>query len=736
MIAFLRLVTLVACISCPIAAQSSIRSWGQTTYDTASMEGGMVQIEAAAYATATLRSDGRIFLNGASSVVALTRPPTLANGGGYVDVSISDFGAAAVADDGSIVSWCVLNGTPPTPWLPPAPPLPPGIRYVDVEAGNRFALALRSDNVLVAWGSNQFGQCNVPPLPLGRSVVTLSVDAATCSACLDDGSLVFWGDLSRGQDQVPPLPAGREYTGVTLGWDFVYALRDDGQLVAWGSNDYGQLNVPSLPSGVTYTQVAVGLDHVIACRSDGHMVAWGGNYEGQCNAPALPPGTACRQVAAGAFHSVARLSNGQVLAWGWNGFNAAQTPALASSAMPQASRRWEHMARGEYHSAAIRSDGSVVAWGLNTIGQSTPPTSLQGQRFVQVSCGTAHTLARTEQGRIFGWGDNTFGQIGIPPLPPGVVYSDMTATLSHSVALRSDGRAVAFGANVAGCINVPQLPVGLTYTLCDARYGATALLRSDSSVVIFGSYYPSQVPPIPSAGLEYIDIGLGQSQTATIRSDGVGEWWGSTTSTSQYWRPLPQLSAGVYFVEVDANDQLVVWRSSDGNVKVSGWCSQGEDLVPDLDPGTSYLEISANFLSVAARVGAQSTYVGFHPGCSGTLPATRLVPRDTPKIGQPLKVNLFDLPVDIALLAMGFGKPAAPVSLQSFGMPGCSLAINPDAIAGLVGANHQARFELPIPNKPPLVGLRFYHQALVLDPGANGFGAVVSDAAEGVIGYP
>jgi hypothetical protein len=277
----------------------------------------------------------------------------------------------------------------------------------------------------------------------------------------------------------------------------------------------------------------------------------------------------------------------------------------------------------------------------------------------------------------------------------------------------------------------------MRYTMCDARYASSALLRSDSTVVVFGQAGgTAQVPPPPPAGLEYVDIGLGMFRTATLRSDGVGEWWGSVASTGQYWQPLPQLPLGIYFVEVDANDRLVAWRSSDGIVRVSGWCSQGEDQVPALDPGTSYLEVSANFRSVAARVGAQSTYVGFHPGCSGTLPATRLVPRDTPKIGKPLKVTLFDLPIDIALLAMGFGKPAAPVSLQAFGMPGCSLAINPDAIAGLVGANHQARFELPIPNKPPLVGLRFYHQALVLDPGANGFGAVTSDAAEGVIGYP
>jgi hypothetical protein len=44
---------------------------------------------------------------------------------------------------------------------------------------------------------------------------------------------------------------------------------------------------------------------------------------------------------------------------------------------------------------------------------------------------------------------------------------------------------------------------------------------------------------------------------------------------------------------------------------------------------------------------------------------------------------------------------------------------------------------LPIPDSPSLVGVLFYNQALVLDINAgNPFGAVVSDAMEGVVGYP
>ena len=97
---------------------------------------------------------------------------------------------------------------------------------------------------------------------------------------------------------------------------------------------------------------------------------------------------------------------------------------------------------------------------------------------------------------------------------------------------------------------------------------------------------------------------------------------------------------------------------------------------------------------------------------------------------------LFDLPVDIAMMAMGMQPLPGALPLASLGMPGCDWHVPLDGVALLVGQNQQAKFSLPIPDLPSLVGLRFYHQALVLDPAAgNTFGAVVSDAAEGVVGY-
>jgi hypothetical protein len=90
----------------------------------------------------------------------------------------------------------------------------------------------------------------------------------------------------------------------------------------------------------------------------------------------------------------------------------------------------------------------------------------------------------------------------------------------------------------------------------------------------------------------------------------------------------------------------------------------------------------------------------------------------------------------VLALAFGWQKASAPVTLGFLGMPGCSLHVDFTALVPLAGENGQAVWSLPIPDDPFWVGTRFYNQALVFDQNVgNPFGAVMSDAAEGVIGH-
>jgi hypothetical protein len=172
-------------------------------------------------------------------------------------------------------------------------------------------------------------------------------------------------------------------------------------------------------------------------------------------------------------------------------------------------------------------------------------------------------------------------------------------------------------------------------------------------------------------------------------------------------------------------------RRSDGHaVQIGG---NFKPLPPD--PGVSYVQVHSMDGRSLYRLGPQTTYISYAPGCSGTRPTTQLIPRDTPKLGKTLEVTLLDLPENAAFMVFGF-RSTTPSPLDTYGMPGCSSHVSMDGAYLLLGQNHKAKYRLPIPDSPGLLGLRFYNQAVVLDSAANGLGAVVSNAAEAVIGKP
>lgn len=125
-------------------------------------------------------------------------------------------------------------------------------------------------------------------------------------------------------------------------------------------------------------------------------------------------------------------------------------------------------------------------------------------------------------------------------------------------------------------------------------------------------------------------------------------------------------------------------------------------------------------------------------GCAGTMPAAQLKCQAPPRLGMPMMVEITNLPQSLALLGIGFdivNSPlgALPLDLSPFGFTGCKLFTNPLAVQLIAGSGNTAMQVLPIPNIAALEGAMFYEQAMVMDPSANAVGAVVSDAAAGLI---
>jgi hypothetical protein len=79
---------------------------------------------------------------------------------------------------------------------------------------------------MVAWGRNDFGQCNVPALPGGLTYVEIAAGYRHTVARLSDGFVVAWGDNTLGQCNVPAPPAGPNCIEVAAGWNHTVARYD------------------------------------------------------------------------------------------------------------------------------------------------------------------------------------------------------------------------------------------------------------------------------------------------------------------------------------------------------------------------------------------------------------------------------------------------------------------------------------------------------------------------------
>jgi len=167
------------------------------------------------------------------------------------------------------------------------PQLPHGACYSSAVARQHRTVLLRDDGAAVAFGDNQFCQCDVPQLPEGTRYVDAAVGLLHTVLLRDDGQVVAFGSNRLGQCKVPELPHGLCYISVAAGAIHSVLLRSDGQAVAFGSKRDSRCEVPRLPRGLRYICSWAGLHHTMLLRSDGRVVAFGDNADGQCDVPPL-----------------------------------------------------------------------------------------------------------------------------------------------------------------------------------------------------------------------------------------------------------------------------------------------------------------------------------------------------------------------------------------------------------------------------------------------------------------
>jgi RHS repeat-associated protein len=231
---------------------------------------------------------------------------------------------------------------------------------LSLSAGQRHAMALRSDGSIWAWGTNQVGE-------LGLGTNTLAMWPMQISSL----SNVVW------------VSAGPLHT---------LAVQGNGTVWAWGTNNDGRLGT--------------------------------GTFTATSNPVPVISITNAVMVAAGANHSLAILANGKVMAWGANSGGQLGTGNTISSNQPVLAGSFTNaiaVAAGTNFSLALTADGSVWAWGTNNFGQlgignttsqSMPVKITTISNIVQIAAGGAHCLALASNGVVYAWGANPQGQLG------------------------------------------------------------------------------------------------------------------------------------------------------------------------------------------------------------------------------------------------------------------------------------------------------------------------------------
>ncbi len=162
--------------------------------------------------------------------------------------------------------------------------------------------------------------------------------------------------------------------------------------------------------------------------------------------------------------------------------------------------------------------------------------------------------------------------------------------------------------------------------------------------------------------------------------------------------------------------------------------AQGIDLMTP-DAGERYAEILRRAFGWIGRPQLEAIYTPFGAGCPG---GTGLTPTlaarfgSRPRPGEKLLVRVENLANNTAaFMAVGFSSIPTGIDLTDAGLWGCKAYLDVDVLIPLPVQRDapfaEWRFDMPL-HAP--VGIRFYNQAIILDPDANPAGVIVSNAAE------
>ncbi len=313
-----------------------------------------------------------------------------------------------------------------------------------VDSGWNHTCAIKTDNTIVCWGRNRFGQATPPS---GTFLQVSTGNKHTCGLQTNH-TVACWGYNGDGR----ATPPSGTFLQVNVGIEHTCSILKNNYVTCWGGNDYGQATPPT----GTFIQISAGKEHTCGIHTDNTVECWGRKGNPWSSGPnsnigdqIIPPSnTTFSQVSAGGWHTCGiRANDNTVVCWGHNADGQASPPEGGFS----------QISTGIYYTCGVKTDNTVACWGWNEMGQAKPPNSTctsRNDKYPQDVCSSpsnvnlsyvsagkggekdVHTCGVRTDNTVICWGYNEYGQATPPPclrvkssepqtatfLPYGILY--------------------------------------------------------------------------------------------------------------------------------------------------------------------------------------------------------------------------------------------------------------------------------------------------------------------------
>lgn len=307
--------------------------------------------------------------------------------------------------------------------------------FIDVSAGLRHTIALKSDGTVWAWGENYWGQCGQPTahttyliesihtptlIPGLTGIVKIDAGFLNNLALDNDGQLFSWGHNHSGAlglgipdvDNYIPTQIGQDQDWVefSAGWHQCLAVKANGTMWGWGvpTNFMPYSDTPAkIGSASDWSKVSTNNFNHLALKKDGTVYGWGNNEfgeAGQCIRsttttalydpipfPTLIPNFSnIREIYSGFWHSMALDNSNNVYTWGKNDeYQLGQDPKNQARCIPSIINTWlpspTEIFGGLYHNF-VNVNNTTYAWGKNLYGQLGLSTTAWCDSFSVLPC--------------------------------------------------------------------------------------------------------------------------------------------------------------------------------------------------------------------------------------------------------------------------------------------------------------------------------------------------------------